>query len=565
MRGRGKREIPEKTRRAVASSGTIPTCENPGVARPGTEPDMFESNWLVSQTSFTDWKREILTESGKLSRIRLCSLYREQPLSTKARREVVGRFCDARGNRTRGGSCRRPWLLRGIRLPALDNLASSPADGFKTFLIPTSIQSVGLTTIYLVFHWLLAVVSCASGLRDSGIKIDGTPGILYYSPPTRGEPGSIPRGVAPGFSHVGIVPDDASGRRVFLQGSPISPCLCIPALLITHFTSTLSALKTSLLRAARLTTQRLPAFTFLERHCCKRVRGGVCVDTTVESKSKYTMVPNSSRSIDLLIRKSKVPSRERLRRSELLRDEGLRNVSAMILWGDFGKPRNTKFRRVGSGIETGSSGRGNTRAGETGNSEETLSGTILTRENPGRPHRESNPGRGAFRSIRGVKLNSIHILPQSERAPTTLLSKDVSQLAQGALSRARCLSLATTRKARCSVLASLRERVLPRNHELPVFEGKRRFLVPRRPSLSGARMLFSLDVLAGEQFNVGTRGLVVRSQRDRSTSSLVYGLFCRVTLPPSCDGKTVQSRAQVPGWVRCFPTEMPNPFLEPRP
>ncbi|KAJ8878658.1 hypothetical protein PR048_019241 [Dryococelus australis] len=29
MKGRGKREIPEKTRRPAASSGTIPTCENP--------------------------------------------------------------------------------------------------------------------------------------------------------------------------------------------------------------------------------------------------------------------------------------------------------------------------------------------------------------------------------------------------------------------------------------------------------------------------------------------------------------------------------------------------------
>ncbi|KAJ8873898.1 hypothetical protein PR048_024734 [Dryococelus australis] len=35
--GAGKREIPEKTRRPTASSGTIPTCENP-VTRPGFEP-----------------------------------------------------------------------------------------------------------------------------------------------------------------------------------------------------------------------------------------------------------------------------------------------------------------------------------------------------------------------------------------------------------------------------------------------------------------------------------------------------------------------------------------------
>ncbi|KAJ8866456.1 hypothetical protein PR048_032299 [Dryococelus australis] len=37
MKGRGKRESPEKTRRPTASSGTIPTCGNP-VVRPGVEP-----------------------------------------------------------------------------------------------------------------------------------------------------------------------------------------------------------------------------------------------------------------------------------------------------------------------------------------------------------------------------------------------------------------------------------------------------------------------------------------------------------------------------------------------
>ncbi|KAJ8872261.1 hypothetical protein PR048_025863 [Dryococelus australis] len=38
MKGWRKQEIPEKTRRPPASSGTIPTCENPEVARPGIEP-----------------------------------------------------------------------------------------------------------------------------------------------------------------------------------------------------------------------------------------------------------------------------------------------------------------------------------------------------------------------------------------------------------------------------------------------------------------------------------------------------------------------------------------------
>ncbi|KAJ8867941.1 hypothetical protein PR048_031750 [Dryococelus australis] len=39
MKGRGKREIPEKTRRPVELYGTIPSWENPGVNRPGIEPE----------------------------------------------------------------------------------------------------------------------------------------------------------------------------------------------------------------------------------------------------------------------------------------------------------------------------------------------------------------------------------------------------------------------------------------------------------------------------------------------------------------------------------------------
>ncbi|KAJ8875473.1 hypothetical protein PR048_023368 [Dryococelus australis] len=42
MKGRGKREIPEKTRRPKASSGTIPTCENPEWPGRGLNPDSLD-------------------------------------------------------------------------------------------------------------------------------------------------------------------------------------------------------------------------------------------------------------------------------------------------------------------------------------------------------------------------------------------------------------------------------------------------------------------------------------------------------------------------------------------
>ncbi|KAJ8866368.1 hypothetical protein PR048_032211 [Dryococelus australis] len=71
-----------------------------------------------------------------------------------------------------------------------------------------------------------------------------------------GEPGSIPDGVVPGFSHVGIVADDAAGGRA-LYGDLPSPSLrpFNPTLLRTYLASPSSALKTSLLRAAQISAQ----------------------------------------------------------------------------------------------------------------------------------------------------------------------------------------------------------------------------------------------------------------------------------------------------------------------
>ncbi|KAJ8888342.1 hypothetical protein PR048_007829 [Dryococelus australis] len=66
----------------------------------------------------------------------------------------------------------------------------------------------------------------------------------------QGELGSIPCGVAPGFSHMGIVPDDAADWWVF-SGISRVPRLCIPALLHSHLTSPSSALKTTKLGAVQ--------------------------------------------------------------------------------------------------------------------------------------------------------------------------------------------------------------------------------------------------------------------------------------------------------------------------
>ncbi|KAJ8878138.1 hypothetical protein PR048_022605 [Dryococelus australis] len=131
MKGSGKREIPEKTRRPAASSGNILTCENPGNDPAGV---WWEASRLIAQP------RRLL------------------------------------------GDCANRFL-------------AWPVEHVLAFHIP--------------------------------------------------EPGSIPGGVGLGFSHVGIVPDDAADRRVF---SGISRFLnpFIPMLFRTRLSSHSSALKTSM-------------------------------------------------------------------------------------------------------------------------------------------------------------------------------------------------------------------------------------------------------------------------------------------------------------------------------
>ncbi|KAJ8882943.1 hypothetical protein PR048_014782 [Dryococelus australis] len=68
------------------------------------------------------------------------------------------------------------------------------------------------------------------------------------------EPGSISCGIAPGFSHIRIVPDDAASRRV-ISGISGFPRHFIPVLLHTHFSSPSSALNTSMLITAHISSR----------------------------------------------------------------------------------------------------------------------------------------------------------------------------------------------------------------------------------------------------------------------------------------------------------------------
>ncbi|KAJ8895460.1 hypothetical protein PR048_000793 [Dryococelus australis] len=79
----------------------------------------------------------------------------------------------------------------------------------------------------------LQILECLASLVHkvgTSLHIQGTAVVRWSDyltpPPHLGEPGSIPGGVAFEFSHVGIVPDDAAGRRVF------SAIPCFPALVL---------------------------------------------------------------------------------------------------------------------------------------------------------------------------------------------------------------------------------------------------------------------------------------------------------------------------------------------
>ncbi|KAJ8874804.1 hypothetical protein PR048_022693 [Dryococelus australis] len=70
---------------------------------------------------------------------------------------------------------------------------------------------------------------------------------LDHSPYTKANRDRFPRGVEPGYPHVGTEPDNAAGRRI-LSGVSLSPHPYITTLLYTRLTSSSSALKTLILR-----------------------------------------------------------------------------------------------------------------------------------------------------------------------------------------------------------------------------------------------------------------------------------------------------------------------------
>ncbi|KAJ8870352.1 hypothetical protein PR048_029373 [Dryococelus australis] len=89
-----------------------------------------------------------------------------------------------------------------------------------------------------------------------------------------GRPSSIPGRFTPKFSQVGIVPDDAADRQVS-SGISHFPRPCVPALLHTHLSSPSSALKTSVLRAAQISSLTRLNMLQIAKAGGSRLRGSI--------------------------------------------------------------------------------------------------------------------------------------------------------------------------------------------------------------------------------------------------------------------------------------------------
>ncbi|KAJ8883929.1 hypothetical protein PR048_015784 [Dryococelus australis] len=147
--------------------------------------------------------------------------------------------------------------------------------------------------------WLRRIVSHLL-IWGSGATVAGAPA----SHPS--DPRSILGGFTPGFTHVGIVLDDAACRRVF-SGISRFPRPCISMLLHMHLTSPSSNLKDSMLRAAKISPLFTLELTHLDHITSAPSGGDIPYAELSHKKSRF--VPNLVRinlRLDSHIRQSSV-------------------------------------------------------------------------------------------------------------------------------------------------------------------------------------------------------------------------------------------------------------------
>ncbi|KAJ8877108.1 hypothetical protein PR048_021560 [Dryococelus australis] len=221
-RGAGEREIPEKTRRPTASSGTIPTCENP-VTRPGIE---LGSPW---------WEVSVLTAKPPWP----CLGVNSSVFGSHKAGETQGGapLCRGRANiPAHLGGSKAPWPWSGwaprdpngegresLRLPGESDTSSGTPP-------PTSRHSAGAGNWFLgpSRHWTRSPTAAQTNST-------ARPRRLHRAGDNRVS------GRTPYAYKEGIYRMWESCRTMplvggFFRGTPISPALSFPALLHTSIT-----------------------------------------------------------------------------------------------------------------------------------------------------------------------------------------------------------------------------------------------------------------------------------------------------------------------------------------
>ncbi|KAJ8880274.1 hypothetical protein PR048_016740 [Dryococelus australis] len=179
MKGRGKWEIPEKTRRSTAFCGTIPTCENPG-KRP--VPNKEVPLLLLHQVAHK--------EQLSMSLLKL-HVIRTWPESCNVKLRVTD-----------------PAILV---LPVYTSVSRYSVEQHVSYcptVLANGVRSLGPGKPYC------KVVSSERG--RGGL-------VVHLLASHQDGCGYIPGGVAPGFPHIVIAPVDAAGRRVFSGISRFPP------------------------------------------------------------------------------------------------------------------------------------------------------------------------------------------------------------------------------------------------------------------------------------------------------------------------------------------------------
>ncbi|KAJ8873352.1 hypothetical protein PR048_026986 [Dryococelus australis] len=224
----GKREIPEKTRRPMASYGTIPTCENP---EPNTPNGMIP---VIDEVDRSRWLRP--------TNLRVPTLN-----------------CFSTNTPSENGAV---WLLGYIKRLYLPPVVQPPIldagrSGFECRVIIKDDSYLGLNNSIETQHTRLLIGRLVAGNRDRDIRVSrainivGTSRVISAVPSRsrpymalmmmhsfhQGEQRLISAAVAPRFSHVGIAPNDAAGWRGFLRDIPFPPYSFIPALRHTQLDS----------------------------------------------------------------------------------------------------------------------------------------------------------------------------------------------------------------------------------------------------------------------------------------------------------------------------------------